>query len=458
MPALQKKYHDLRNDFPFLVFERFLIKQQEGTLKVDYLFNLADKHYFNPSFFIEKSFNFKKLPQKVLNNLVFHIGMVELISYWKAACSPVIVVKPYFLEPNALAWWKQLFFHGLGEFFYANGIKPDYEDFLTFKTEWAELPAIDHTEFIEGSIIPVGGGKDSAVTLEILAQSGKPVLPFFLNPTQAAVNVMKASGLNEHQSITIKRNIDPELLKLNDSGFLNGHTPFSALLAFYSLIPAALSGSRHIVLSNESSANEPTIPGTEINHQYSKSYSFERDFRYYCSDYISPEFNYFSFLRPLNELQIAGLFVFQKYHNDFRSCNAGSKSGVWCCKCPKCLFTFIILSPFSDPTALNHIFGTNLLNDPGLLHYFDQLCGFAEEKPFDCVGTIDEVNAAVQVAMLKYPVSELPFLLKHYHQKREYFHAVPHTSAELLSQFNTTHFVPDSFLNLLKAALHERFS
>lgn len=459
MPADQKKYHSLRSDFPFFVFEGFSVRHQEAALKVDFLFNLSDKHYFKPSFSIENVVNIGQLPEAALNNLVFHIGMAEMISYWKTACSPVIILKPFSLEPKALAWWKKLFFHGLGEFFYTNGITPAFDDFLSFQNEGVTLPEIDPFDFGDGSIIPIGGGKDSVVTLEILAYSGKPVFSFFLNPTHAAINVLKASGLNDNKSIIIKRNIDSELLRLNDSGFLNGHTPFSALLAFYSLLPALITGSRNIVLSNESSANEPTIHGSDINHQYSKSYEFESDFRSYYNEYIHTGFNYFSFLRPLNEYQIAGLFAgFRKYHSDFRSCNAGSKSGVWCRKCPKCLFTFIILSPFLDPDELTRIFGSNLLNDPGLAHYFDQLCGFAEEKPFDCIGTVDEVNAAVQAAMHKYPTSALPFLLNQYRQKKELISLSNHSTDQLLTQFNNAHFVPDSFLNLLKAALHERFS
>jgi UDP-N-acetyl-alpha-D-muramoyl-L-alanyl-L-glutamate epimerase len=137
--------------------------------------------------------------------------------------------------------------------------------------------------------------------------------------------------------------------------------------------------------------------------------------------YISDDFNYFSFLRPLNELQIAALFSgFQKYHPVFRSCNAGSKTGVWCGKCPKCLFTFIILSPFLEPAELVEIFGSNLLDDPGLVIYFDQLCGLEEEKPFDCIGTIDEVNAALHAAIKKYDETSLPVLLQRYKHSRNY--------------------------------------
>jgi hypothetical protein len=56
------------------------------------------------------------------------------------------------------------------------------------------------------------------------------------------------------------------------------------MLAFYSVLLSAVTVIRDVALSNESSANEPTIPGTYINHQYSKSLEFETDFRDYFHD------------------------------------------------------------------------------------------------------------------------------------------------------------------------------
>jgi len=460
MKHLQNKYKDLRLEYPYFVYEGYYIQHGANTLQVKFSFNLAGKIKFEPQFSIGlKGFTNKNLPDALLQNLVFHIGMVEMISYWKACCSPKIIIKPFNLEPNALDWWKRLYFNGLGEFFHINGIKPDYNDFLTFECEPAPGPEKHPIGLTDSSLVPIGGGKDSVVTLEILRSAKKPVIPFFLNPTKAALEVARVAGFGEDQTIIIKRNIDPELLRLNDQGFLNGHTPFSALLAFYSLIPATLSGSKNIVLSNESSANEPTIPGTEINHQYSKSYDFEKDFREYCAEYISDDFNYFSFLRPLNELQIAALFSgFNKYHQAFRSCNAGSKTGVWCGKCPKCLFTFIILSPFLEPDELVEIFGSNLLDDPGLSFYFDQLCGLEEEKPFDCIGTIDEVNAALHATIKKYSNENLPLLLQGYKQSRHYKTDNDAVFQDLLTRFNSRHFIPDHFLQTLKARLNERIS
>jgi UDP-N-acetylmuramoylalanine--D-glutamate ligase len=184
------------------------------------------------------------------------------------------------------------------------------------------------------------------------------------------------------------------------------------------LLASALTGKRpRIALSNESSANESTVSGTEVNHQYSKSFEFEQDFRSYVADNISKQFNYYSFLRPLTELQIAMLFSqYGHYHDVFKSCNVGSKEDIWCGHCAKCLFAYIILSPFLEPQRLNAVFGKNMLDDASLQKEFDQLIGKAETKPFECVGTVSEVNDALSMTIAKWYASanQLPALLQSY--------------------------------------------
>ncbi len=244
-------------------------------------------------------------------------------------------------------------------------------------------------------------------------------IPFVINPGNTTRNVINAAGKSDDQTIDFYREIHPRLLELNGKGFLNGHTPFSALLAFYSLLAAYLTGRTEIVLSNESSANEVTVPGTSINHQYSKSIGFEKDFREYTRTFISEDFNYFSLLRPLAEIQIARIFSeMPEFLPHFRSCNIGSKKGTWCGACPKCLFTFIILSPFLKPEKLTGIFGKNLLEDPGLEDIFDQLTGKQEVKPFECIGTVDEVNLAMDMAVKMYSDAEMPYLVRLHRQRQ----------------------------------------
>jgi len=449
------KFVRLREEFPVFIYEGFdYILNPEG-LSGNFLFRLGDRYRFTPSFVIPRKPFFLPDEQILpgLPALLFNIGMIELLSYWKAACPPVIEVRPSGLSEEQKEWWKGVYYNGLGEFFYLNGISADYRDFVNFSTAEGAKEAKEITITGEGTIIPVGGGKDSVVTLELLGKS-RGGIPLVMNPTSASRECIRKSGSQDEETIEIRRSLDPLLYGLNDQGFLNGHTPFSALLAFYTLLAAAVSGRKYIALSNESSANEATIPGTAINHQYSKSIEFESGFRKYVGKFLSPDIEYFSFLRPLHEIRIAQLFSrYPQYFPVFRSCNAGSKSGTWCGKCSKCLFTYIILSPFIGEGELIRIFGRDLFDDPALLGYFEQLTGMSPEKPFDCVGTIGEVNAAVREAVRRREGQPLPVLLERYVAKHG-FPEEDHEIRELLDSFDKVHHLPPEFEAVLKNALH----
>ncbi|OQA01508.1 MAG: hypothetical protein BWY70_00355 [Bacteroidetes bacterium ADurb.Bin408] len=446
----------LRKSYPFFVYEYFKVNITYTEINITFCFNLSDKVYFKPEIKIpvNDEIHADKLSAPLIENLAFHLGMIEMLSYWKAACAPEIIVKPYQLSDSQIAWWKKIYFNGLGEFFFLNSITTDVDSFVNIKTQGNAMPPIANPALINANIIPMGGGKDSALTYALLKETGEDNLVFFLNPQHIPTALIKKDK-SETKYVKAFREISPELLELNRQGFLNGHTPFSALLAFLSLIISALTNRKNIVLSNESSANEPTIPCTEINHQYSKTYAFENDFRNYIQEFVSPSFNYFSFLRPLNELQIASLFSqHPQFFDTFRSCNAGSKQGIWCCNCSKCLFTYILLSAFIDEKRLVEIFGENLYQKNTLKLYFDQLTGLSETKPFDCVGTIDEVNTALVMAIRKYPLSSpLPYLLSYYKAGPlwEKYHSI--NPQDLLRQFNEQHFLKESHVGLLKRRL-----
>ncbi len=435
-------YKQLRKEYPYFVYESFSYELKDSELQIIFEFSLGDKYTFSPEIKLPLPSNFDTdiLADSLIRSIIFNMGMVELLSYWKTACPPAVIIKPMALTDVQLSWWKKLYLNGLGEFFFENGISPD-EHFMEMKAVGKEN--LQKVPFIgnENVLVPVGGGKDSVVTLELLSGI-RNCRPFIINPREASIQSALKAGYKDEQIIKLYRSIDPLLLELNAQGFLNGHTPFSAMLAFTSTLVAALHGMGEIALSNESSANEPTIPGTNINHQYSKSLEFEDDFREYLAAYVTDGINYYSLLRPLNELQIAGIFSsFPHHFSTFKSCNAGSKTDSWCGECPKCLFTYIILGPYLGQDELMEIFGKKLLEDERLIPILEQLCGIAEEKPFECIGTIDEVNAAIHDLIQKDNTGDLPALLKHY--SREYrMGKIPAPDSNTLLQGFEKHNIP----------------
>jgi len=449
----QNKYTGFRKNYSKFIYEYFSIVDNPQEIAVKYFFSVDDRHKFTPSFSISKRGNsWSTYDKDFLENLVFQIGLVELISYWKAICPKAVIIKAGKLDESQIEFWKKLYFNGLGEFFYLNGIEADFDNFMVLYSESEREFKKSFTETTNQQVIvPIGGGKDSAVTLELLKEK-MSVIPFIVNPRKASLDTVKIAGFDSKKTFEIQRMIDPHLIKLNNEGFLNGHTPFSALLAFMTVLAAAITNSKFIALSNESSANEPTV-STGANHQYSKSFEFELDFRNYCKSYLSENIEYFSFLRPLNEFGIARLFSgMKKYHGAFRSCNVGSKADSWCGKCPKCLFTFIMLSPFIENEKVNRIFGKNLFADESLIPFLDELTGVADEKPFECVGTIDEVNFALHKTLQRY-IGPLPALLKYY---QENLNSIILKLDRVEHEFDQNHHLVSPFKEILISALNDQ--
>ena len=418
----EEQFKDLREKYKEFYYNKYIITENEKEIYIEYEFEIPNLAIFRPSIKIpKKKFEFKSIKSKQVENMVFNIGMVELVSYWKVTCCPQVVIKCEYLSAEQVTWWKKLYFNGLGELFFTNKIKTNIEEFMTIEctNKENEMQYEKIEEETEGYIVPIGGGKDSVVTLETIGIDTKKDYGLIINPKSVTLECAKIAGLEEDNIIEIYRTIDKNLIELNKQGYINGHTPFSAMLAFTSYFVAYMLSKKYIALSNENSANESNIIGEKINHQYSKSYEFEKDFTEYAEKYLKAPVKYFSFLRPLNELQIAKIFAKkEQYHKTFKSCNVGSKEKEWkwCCNCAKCLFAYTILSPYLYKEKLVNIFGEDMFEKQELLKTFLELTGYGETKPFDCVGTFEEVNFAISktIQNIESKKEELPYLLKYY--------------------------------------------
>ena len=453
------KFKQYREQYEDFYYNSYSISEDEEAIYLEFEFEIPKLTKFNPKHrILKKNFKFKNINDYNVKNLVFHIGLVELISYWKSTCSPHVIIKCGYLDENQINWWKKLYFYGLGEMLYTNGIHTNIDDFMNIECKGEEI--ISKLEPIDdkfnGYIVPIGGGKDSTVTLETLNIDKNNDLAIIVNPKTVTLECARIAGLKNDNIIEIYRTIDSNLIELNKKGFLNGHTPFSTMIAFVSFFMAYLLSKKYIALSNENSANESNVDGEKINHQYSKSFEFECDFEEYAVKYLKAPVKYFSFLRPLNELQIAKIFSrHEKYHKTFRSCNVGSKGKewIWCCNCPKCLFAFIILSPFLYKEKLVNIFGEDLFEKQSLLQTFLELAGKKNIKPFECVGTFEEVNYAISktIENLEKEKSELPYLLKYFKDNYE----LMDTSKDLTKVYNEENNLTDEQNELLRKEVYK---
>ncbi len=435
----------LREQYKEFVYKGFSYDVTEGVYQVTFSYEIPGLSEFETVWKFPDAG--KTVDAEIFNRLLFELGMAEAISYWKVTCAPVLKVACGALTEWQNKWWRKLFYNGLGEFMYVNGIVISEEELLTIVCEPGASFAgkLTDTASYTGCLVPVGGGKDSVVSMEVLRN--EDVTIYRINKDATVENVLAAAE-REYKTCFVNRRLDPRILEMNKRGFLNGHIPFSAVVAFSTFISAYLQGIRYIALSNESSANESTVVGSFVNHQYSKSYEFERDFMEYIGSFLETEIRYFSLLRPLSELQIAWLFSkYTKYHKAFRSCNAGSKQGIWCCNCPKCLFVYIILSSFLTEEALVEIFGENLLNAEKNEKYFRELTGLDENKPFECVGTRSEVVMSLKKYLEKGGKALLPV------KYADWLTAQPGDVDTALSEWNELHNVPEELLAVLREEL-----
>lgn len=410
----QEKFDNLRSKYKKFIYEKYDISFDEEYLNIKYYFNIPGLTYFYPEIKIKKIFIKNNYDKNYLDYLVFQIGLIELISYVKCTCSKEIEIKCNYINEEQIKFLKKLYYNGLGEFLYVNNIKIAEDDLfnITCLCDKVEIPKIDYEG--NGNLICVGGGKDSCVSLELLKNEPDNSC-FIINPKGPSYDTCLAADYTAENIITVERILDRKIVELNKEGYLNGHTPFSSIVAFISYLVAYLNGKKNIILSNEASANQPTVIGTKVNHQYSKTYEFEQDFVNYMNEFIGLNINYFSLLRGLSELNIARLFSnYPKYHQIFKSCNIGSKAKEWkwCCSCSKCLFVYIILSPFISKEERIKIFGEDLYAKEELLPIFKEILGYSDTKPFECVGTIEEARYAVSLVLEK--GNESSFLLDYY--------------------------------------------
>jgi len=434
------KFEKLRKKYPKFIYKDFSVKQEEQDLLLFFNFKIPPDITFNPKLTIPNGANFNS---DQIEDLVFNLGLVEMISYWKTTCSPLIKIKAGKLNREQIKWWENLILKGLGEFFYKNRIDFNQKDFLRIESKGKKYKKNNRKLNGKRILVPIGGGKDSIVTLEQMRKTNKDLVCFALNPNQNIKKVISKAGT---KALFVKREINPKLIELNKKGFLNGHTPFSAYLAFLTSLVCTIFDIKYAAFSNERSANfgNTKYLGEEINHQYSKSYEFEKKFRNYNKKYLNQNFQYFSYLRPLNELQIGRRFSnFDEYFDSFISCNEAFKDnsltgGEWCGSCSKCLFTYLMLFPFLEKEEIEKIFKKDLFKDEDLIPLLDSMVNEKKVKPFECIGTKKEVKAALSLAIDKYE-NDLPVLLSRFKDE-----ASAKEAEALLHDWNENNFIPEN--------------
>ncbi len=330
------------------------------------------------------------------------LALTTSVSYLKATLPARIELAGRAAGPAARAMLTALLTEGLAELALRNGLgRLDGQFEVVASPDTARTVAMTGTASATrpGTLITVGGGKDSALTLALAARHDPDTLAMAVNPRAPMERTARWAGVG---LVRVERALDRRILELNARGAINGHVPITAIVTSAAVLAAAVLDRGTVLVSNERSADAATrsVDGWHVNHQYSKTAAFQRLLdaallETGCTTRVV------SFLRPLSELAIArGVAREPGLVANVTSCNAayaldGPGDG-WCGRCDKCRFVQLALAPFSERERLTADLGFDALGDP------DQVAGFAAmldpgTKPFECVGTVEEVRLALDL-------------------------------------------------------------
>jgi hypothetical protein len=106
------------------------------------------------------------------------------LSYYKTA-APARVVVPTALTAAERTWLETLYREGLGEFAFDNGVDLSVRSVFEGPDGTAAQP-LTGLGLPRRSLVPVGGGKDSCVTIDVLQPAGDDVVLFNVGGHRAA--------------------------------------------------------------------------------------------------------------------------------------------------------------------------------------------------------------------------------------------------------------------------------
>ena len=160
------------------------------------------------------------------------------------------------------------------------------------------------------SISQYGSARDQFERVQPVLQRCKPAMSHFVMITDAFLDVPLDTDDQWFKKLGLKSRSN------------------AALTEIFSILPVMLHyGYRHAVIGNEHSANVGNLEwadenGTQVNHQWGKSYEAELIFSRYISRFIAVEDRYYSILQPIHDVVI---FTLLRQHLDcipfVHSCN-----------------------------------------------------------------------------------------------------------------------------------------
>ncbi len=388
---------------PYKTFVIHWYDFNQETKECVFFFSFDDDIFFEEkiSFGVE-GFSSLALDKDLSHAMLSRISLALWVSYYKCFPTTSIEVKWRWLSETEQEFWWDFYCLGLGEFFFQNKLTPIRPHFVGNNV----IPQVDASLGIVKTskyLLCIWWWKDSLTSAGLLNQMWVDYDVFTFGKDYS-IHAASAEVLWCNHMV-VNRVISPQIREMNAAWYYNGHVPITWVIHFVWQFVATLYWYQGMIFSNERSANfwNTHRKGIDINHQRSKSYSFENWFNNYSNSLSLRLPSVFSLLRPWNEIRIAREFVKNAdFLSVFSSCNRNfhldwRTASRRCNVCPKCLFVYGVLRPFLSDESVREIWGEELYDNDELVWLFEELWWLTGIKPFECVWSYDEMQYATRL-------------------------------------------------------------
>lgn len=357
----------------------------------------------------------------LLDRALFLAFIVIGTSYYKAHPTQYIQLDPPIDDFQAF-FFNKIYQEGLSQFAFENRLTRAYLAHFYATQGFHPKPPVSYRG--KDILSLQSGGKDSILTATMLNEQDLDFTPWYLSNNPSKTHPLVIDNLSPELSKPNPASIAVRELDLNNlqqTGGLNGHVPVTLIVESIALIQAILMNKKAVLTSIAQEGTEPStvIGDLPINHQWAKTWESEQLLSEYVKRYLSPDLIIGSPIRHMSELMVAEQFAKKCWHRygfSFSSCNVANyrqfkdnSELAWCGNCAKCANTYLLFAPFLPPASLSSLFADyDLFAREGLFPTFQGLLGINnQQKPFECVGSVDELRTAYHMKQPGY--ANLPF-------------------------------------------------
>jgi hypothetical protein len=178
------------------------------------------------------------------------------VSYYKTAAPPVIEMGPTALTQMEHDFLREFYLQGLGEYAYRNNLDLSGLQIASSPANGPSAPGVAAPSSASDQLrplVPFGGGIDSIVTVAEIRKHTSDVALFVVNrPGDRFAAIERPAEVSGLPVIRAGREIDPQLLRSAELGFLNGHVPVTGIISAIAVLAAALNNRDAVVMSTTS--------------------------------------------------------------------------------------------------------------------------------------------------------------------------------------------------------------